>query len=306
MFRRISLPDDSIGTLRSDAVPSPWSRALDADLRHCRDLTRREAANFYWGFIALPHGQRMAIYALYSFARQVDDEADIHSGGIPDVSRLLQHRERLGHCYEGCGNDPVIRVLSDVVVRYGIPRAELEALIDGVETDLLVHRYATWGDLQAYCRLVASTIGRMCVRIFGFQDAAALEYADELGLALQLTNILRDVREDASLGRVYLPQEDLDAFGVHCEALADGGIVDGWEDLARFEIERAHDLFERGLRVTHCIPRRAGACVLTMAGIYQAVLLEIARNPYLPLSRRVSLGGHEKLAIMLRSWLHAA
>ena len=177
---------------------------LSADEQYCQELTRREAANFYWGFVALPRSQRSAIYALYSFARQVDDDVDLGGAagaeGAPSggtgTDRFALMRDRVERCFTGRAEDPVMRVLAHVVDRYGIPREELEALIHGVEMDLRVSRYQSWEELQTYCRLVASSVGRMCVRIFGFSDLVALEYADDLGMAMQVANILRDVRED--------------------------------------------------------------------------------------------------------------
>jgi phytoene synthase len=287
------------------------------DERYCRDLARREAANFYWGFIALPRPQRIAIYALYSFARQVDDEADLvgavdghanGNGATPHtlIARKLQtHRQRVERCFAGTGDDPVMRVLADVVVRYGIPREDLDALIDGVEMDLRVRRYASWDQLRAYCQLVASSVGRMCVHVFGYTDPAALAYADDLGVAMQLANILRDVREDMGMGRIYLPQDDLRRFEITEQMLLDGRPGPGWDALMRHELERVRQLFASGLRVTEVIPRRAAACVLTMAGIYQAIVEQIEHDPSMPLSRRAHLSGGEKLSVMVRSWLQA-
>jgi phytoene synthase len=288
--------------MESARVPGP---SFDADARYCRDLARREAANFYWGFVALPRDQRMSIYALYSFARQVDDDADGQTASSRD-DRFVRHRDRVRRCFAGDADDPVMRVLSEVVVRYGVPQYDLEALIEGVEMDLRMSRYETWEDVRDYCRLVASTIGRMCVRIFGFTDPAAIEYGDELGVAMQLANILRDVREDAAMGRVYLPQSDLRSFGVTELEIGAGEPTDAWEALVRFELARARSLFDHGLRVTQLIPRRAAACVLTMSGIYQAILTEIERDPCLPLKQRARLSGREKLAVMMRSWFQAA
>jgi 15-cis-phytoene synthase len=290
--------------------------ALSPDEQYCRDLTRREAANFYWGFIALPQPQRLAIYALYSFARQVDDDADLAGPdgrvagsdarlGVPYDVRLRLQRGRVERCFAGRPDDPVMRVLARVVREYGIPRGELEALIDGVETDLRLSRYESWEQLRSYCGLVASSVGRMCVRIFGYTDPAALDFADDLGAAMQLANILRDVREDMGMGRIYLPQDELHRFGIGEQALLDGAPGPGWEALMRHEIERAQRLFASGLRVTAVIPRRAAVCVRTMAGIYQAIVEQIARDPSLPLSRRISLSGGEKLSVMARSWLRA-
>lgn len=307
-----------------------------ADERWCQELTRREAKNFYWGFIALSRPQRLAIYALYSFARQVDDAVDVGDGtvAIPEtrepanggierervpgvmpasqLDRLARHRERLSNCFAGFADDPVTRVLASAVTQYGIPRAELEALIDGVEMDLQRTRYQSWDELYTYCRHVASSVGRMCVRVFGYTDPAALEFADDLGVAMQLANILRDVREDSRLGRIYLPLDELHRFGVSEQTLLPGDpaagepvLDNGWDSLVRHEIARAEALFESGLRVADYIPRRPAACVFTMAGIYQAIVKEIAHDPYLPLRQRVSLRGREKLSVMVKSWLQA-
>jgi phytoene synthase len=272
--------------------------------RHCQRIARREAGNFYWGFLSLPRDQRIAIYALYDFARQVDDEADAAAHRPDEVAAALAcHRRRAHDCANGRAGDAVALVLARAMERYGIPESELEALIDGVETDLTRTRYATWGELAAYCRLVASTIGRMCVRIFGFEDPAALERADELGVALQLTNILRDVREDGELGRVYLPAEDLERFGVAEADLLAGRPGPGWEALVAFEAGRARALFASGMRVLRLVPRRPAVCVATMAGIYERILRVVERQPRLPLARRISLSPATKAVVVVRAWL---
>ncbi len=275
--------------------------------RFCREMARREAKNFYWGFISLPHEQRMAIYALYDFARQVDDEVDGAPAPALIPRRLAAQRERVRACFgslpapHGDG-DPVVQVLSKAVARYDIPQNELLALIDGVERDCICTRYETWEALREYCYLVASVVGRMCVRIFGFTDAAALARADDLGLALQLTNILRDVREDAEMGRVYLPAQDLRRFGITDETILENPGA-GWDALIAFETQRARQLFESGYQVLRYIPRRAGACVQTMAGIYEGILQKIERDPQLPLRERAALSKREKLRVVLGSWL---
>lgn len=272
--------------------------------RCCGALARRNAKNFYWGFISLPHEQRTAVYALYDFARQVDDDADEHVGS--DLrARLEAHRLRIRACMRGEYSDPVTQVLSLAIARYHIPESELQELIDGVETDLHRTRYATWSDLREYCRLVASVVGRMCVRIFGYTAAVALEHAEELGLALQLTNILRDVREDAARGRIYLPGDELERFGITESDLlcSRGGAA--WPQFVRFEAARAARMYASGLRVLDYIPRRSAVCVKTMAGIYERILGKIEANPWLPLSARASLNHAEKLHVVVESWLQA-
>lgn len=279
--------------------------------RFCRQMARREAKNFYWGFISLPYDQRIAIYALYDFARQVDDDVD----GAPEPhlipQRLAEQRKRVERCFGADtlrydDSDKVMHVLSKAVQRYEIPQEELQALIDGVERDCTCTRYETWESLRDYCNLVASVVGRMCVRIFGFTEPVALKRADELGLALQLTNILRDVREDAQMGRIYLPQEDLRRFGITDEALLNGEPGSGWNALIAFETQRARRLFRSGKLVLRYIPRRAGACVQTMAGIYEGILRKIERDPQLPLRERAALTKSEKLRVVLGSWLRPA
>jgi phytoene synthase len=279
--------------------------------RFNRDMAKREAGNFYWGFISLGHHERMAIYALYNFARQVDDEADGMKGtealaALPE--RLQHHRERISCAVRGdYGDDPILRVLAEAIERYQIPESELQMLVDGVEMDFSHTRYATFNDLRGYCNLVASVVGRMCVRIFGFSDPVALERADDLGLALQLTNILRDVREDAlEMQRVYLPQEDLERFGIPESSLFDGSFAGGWKDLVAFQVERARRYFVSGYEVLHYIPRRPAACVHTMAGIYEELLKKIERDPALPLRERAALSKTEKLRVVVRSWLSSS
>jgi phytoene synthase len=274
--------------------------------RFCQRMARREAGNFYWGFASLPRDQRVAIYALYDFARQVDDEADRprDAADRPHLAASLTlHRRRAHDCAAGEASDPVTLVLARAMRRYAIPESELQALVDGVQADLTRTRYATWAELETYCGLVASTIGRMCVRIFGFSDPAALQRADELGVALQLTNILRDVKEDGELGRVYLPGEELERFGVAEADLLAGHPGPGWEALVEFETRRARALFATGLQVLRFIPRRPAACVATMAGIYREILGIVERDPRLPLRRRASLSPAAKAGVLVRSWI---
>jgi phytoene synthase len=276
----------------------------EAAERFNREMARREAKNFYWGFISLPHEQRMAIYALYNYGRILDDEADDSS--LPDLpGRLKPYRERLARAVRGeyADDDPIMRILGEASARYSVPERELAMLIDGVETDHDRNRYETWDDLRGYCYLVASVVGRMCVRIFGFTDPIALERADDLGLALQLTNILRDVTEDAGLGRIYLPQSELKQFGIEEEALLRGEPGPGWEKFVALQTQRARSLFKSGYEVLRYIPRRQGACVRTMAGIYEGILGKIARDPWLPLHQRAALAPTEKLRVMVKSWL---
>jgi squalene synthase HpnD/squalene synthase HpnC len=295
------LAAEAVALLTSDHDGQPVAtRGIVQAERVCQRLARRNAANFYWGFIALPRAQRIAIYALYDFARQVDDAVDSPQSADPRAA-LDGARARLARALTGDPDDEVTTVLARAVAAYRIPTDELAGLIDGVECDLTTSRYATWADLSGYCNLVASMVGRMCVRIFGFDDEIALQHADDLGLAMQLTNILRDVRGDLELGRVYLPADEMAAFGITERDLADGRAAPGWHDFVDFQARRARRLFASGLRVERHIPQRAGICVRTMAGLYQRILAEIEEQPALPLQRRLSLRPSEKAAVLFRA-----
>jgi squalene synthase HpnC len=309
----------------SEGVRARSDGSLAAAERYCQRMARREAGNFYWGFIALPRTQRISIYALYDFARQIDDATDgpgaTDAGVWLDVSsgrhdqerppadgtaraQLELQRRRLRRALAGDpAGDPVMQVLARAVQRHSIPGSELEELVSGVEMDLHQNRYATWEELRGYCQLVAGVVGRMCVRIFGFDSDDALERADSLGAALQLINILRDVREDASLGRVYLPQDELARFGVSETSLLAGRPDGAWTSLVEFEAARARRLYASGIQVCEHIPGPARACVRTMAGIYSGILDRIEAEPELPLRQRVRLSSGEKAGVMLRSWM---
>jgi phytoene synthase len=295
------LAAEAIALLASDHNgTTTMSRGIVEAERVCQRLARRDAANFYWGFIALARPQRTAIYALYNFARQVDDAVD--SPGVADPRpRLDEMRRRVRRAIAGEPDDEVTTVLSRAVGAYRIPVSELDLLIDGVERDLTTLRYASWDELAGYCRLVASTVGRMCVRIFGFDDDVALEHADDLGMAMQLTNILRDVRGDLELGRIYLPADELAAFGIDEEQLGATTVPARWEEFVGFQSQRARRLFASGLQVERHIPQRAGICVRTMAGLYQRILAEIELHPDVPLQRRLSLTPASKATVLLRA-----
>lgn len=289
---------------RYDLLAERGTLDLDISERYCAAITRAEAKNFYWGFISLPFEQRIAIYALYAFAREIDDEVDDPNRSRENLAlRLEAQRERVRRCVRGQYEDPVMHVLSRAVERFDIPEIELQWLIDGVEMDVEPREYETWAQLRDYCRLVAAVVGRMCVRIFGFEDARALVLAEELGVSLQLINVLRDVREDLSMGRIYLPREDRERFGVDEVILQSGGAA--WHELVKFEAERAIELYENGLDVVRYIPRRPGVCVRSMAGIYRGILDRILEDPERPLRERISLSTPQKLGVVVKSWLAA-
>ncbi|MFE3324356.1 presqualene diphosphate synthase HpnD [Streptomyces sp. NPDC059176] len=286
------------------------SAPVQAAYSYCEAVTGQQARNFAYGIRLLPTDKRQAMSALYAFSRRVDDIGDGTLGDGDKRDRLDATRELLGRIRGGAvdedDTDPVAVALTDAARRFPIPLEALDELIDGVLMDVRGDTYETWDDLKVYCRCVAGAIGRLSLGVFGTAPGArgverAPEYADTLGLALQLTNILRDVREDASNGRTYLPADDLAKFGCsvgfHWATPPSGADFTG---LVHFEVRRARALFAEGYRLLPMLDRRSGACVAAMAGIYRRLLDRIERDPEAVLRGRVSLPGREKAYVAVR------
>jgi phytoene synthase len=281
---------------------------LEAAYADCERITREQARNFSWGIRLLPGEKRRALSAVYALARRVDDIGD---GDLPagEKSRqLAQVRAELADTSRHL-SDPVYVALTDAAQRLPIPIAAFEELVDGCEMDVQGRRYNDLDELVTYCRCVAGSIGRLSLGVFApplseadRTQAAAL--ADSLGVALQLTNILRDVREDLTNGRVYLPQQDLDLFKVDLGLLADGQLdpQDGrLAELVRFEAARAWGWYDTGLQLLDVLDRRSAACCAAMAGIYRELLERIAANPSIMMTGRASLPAKEKLRVAGRA-----
>jgi phytoene synthase len=286
------------------------SAPVRAAYSYCEAVTGTQARNFAYGIRLLPADKRQAMSALYAFSRRVDDIGDGFLGESVKRDRLEGTRELLGRIRDGAvdedDTDPVAVALADAAHRFPIPLDALDELIDGVLMDVRGETYETWDDLKVYCRCVAGAIGRLSLGVFGTLPGArgserASEYADTLGLALQLTNILRDVREDAGNGRTYLPTDDLAKFGCtggfHRAIPPSGADFTG---LVHFEVRRARALFAEGYRLLPMLDRRSGACVAAMAGIYRRLLERIERDPMAVLRGRVSLPGREKAYVAVR------
>jgi phytoene synthase len=273
-----------------------------AAYRHCETVTNREARNFSYGIRLLPPSKRAALSTIYAFSRRVDDVADGPLDEGEKMAALAGVRDDL----DGLGrptDDAVMVALADTVSGYQVPRRALSELVDGVEMDVVGTRYATFEELLVYCRRVAGAVGRLSLAVFGASDPRAAEpLADALGVALQLTNILRDVREDAEMGRVYLPADDLERFGWRHAGdgqQSSGVVLDGPLDadlsgLVCFEVERANQWFSRGLELLPMLDRRSRACTAAMAGIYHRLLARIARHPEAVSAGRMSLPPWEK------------
>jgi phytoene synthase len=323
---------------RAQAAP-PVTPATREAYRECEAITRATAANFSYGIRLLAPSRRRAMCAVYAFARRVDDIGDGTLAREEKLRRLDAQARALaalpGGAEGSSTSDPVMVALADAYVRFYVPPDALQALIAGVRMDVEGVRYESFDELVLYCRRVAGAIGRACLAIFALRDpagtdrAAAQQLADDLGVALQLTNILRDVREDALSGRVYLPAEDLRRFGLIAAgeereqaaatiaALANRAALDGhcataneeradadWLGaLVRFQADRARTWFDRGMTLAPLLDRRSAACLLAMAGIYSRLLTRIAADPERALRERVSLPMREKAWVAARSML---
>ncbi|SIR53162.1 presqualene diphosphate synthase HpnD [Micromonospora avicenniae] len=278
--------------------------AVEAAYRHCEDITRSQAANFAYGIRLLPTAKRRALSAIYAIARRIDDIGD---GDLPRDEKLFQlaeTRAALRRLPTDRGGDPVLTALGHAATRMPIPLAAFDELIDGCVADVVGRRYDTFDGLVWYCRCVAGSIGRLSLGVFGVADPGpAARLADALGVALQLTNILRDLVEDRADGRIYLPAEDLRRFGCTLE-LGGTGFTDPPErltELVRFEAARAAQWYDDGLRLLPLLDRRSAACTAAMAGIYRRLLARIAADPLAVARTRVSLRGREKAWVAARA-----
>lgn len=272
---------------------------VEAAYAECARITRREARNFAWGIMLLPGPKRSALGALYAFARRVDDVADGPGSPAGKRRRLEELHETLDRLPHAPAEEPVEVALADTLVRYPVPRQALRDLIDGALWDVERSRYADWGELREYCRRVAGAVGIACTAVYGPTDPErARSLAETLGLALQQINIMRDVPEDWSLGRVYLPQDELERFGVSEEDIAAGRGSPGWKALLAHQGSRARALLVEGLGLTALLDARSALCVRTLAGIYAGVLDEIERRHYDVFSARPRLSAIAKLRVI--------
>ncbi|ANN77229.1 presqualene diphosphate synthase HpnD [Bordetella flabilis] len=270
---------------------------------YCQDKAAKSGSSFYYAFLFLPPERRRAITALYAFGREVDDVVD----ECTDVSvariKLAWWRTEVDKMYGGAASHPVTRALAPHLEAYGITRERLLAVIDGMEMDLDQTRYLDWPGLRKYCWHVAGVIGEMSAAIFGHTDPATLQYAEKLGLAFQMTNIIRDVGDDARRGRIYLPVNELQQFGVKAADILDGRYSPAFSALMAFQAERARGLYREAMTALPEADRRAQRPGLMMAAIYHALLDEIERDDWQVLHQRISLTPVRKLWLAWKTWV---
>lgn len=296
---------------QSDTAAPPLAEAYT----YCRRITRESSSNFFHAFRLLTWERHNALCAVYAFCRFVDDIADRAPSDAagraetpqPDraqpLATLLQRwRDELADCYGGAPRHPISKALADTVRRFPIRQADLAGIIDGVEMDLDRTRYRTFGELYDYCYRVASLVGLVCIEIFGYRSPRARDYAVDLGIALQLTNIMRDVGEDAQRGRIYLPLEDLERFGCPEADLLDQVYNPAFVELMRFQDRRAREYYRSAVEQLDRGDRGSLVAAEAMRCIYFRLLGKIARRRYDVFARRVTLPTAYKLGLAAGAW----
>ena len=270
---------------------------------YCQDKAAASGSSFYYSFLFLPSAKRRAITAFYAFCREVDDVADEASDTTVARAKLAWWRTEVANLMAGAPSHPVTRALAPFVAPMGLDGARMNEIIDGMEMDLTRHRYADFADLRLYCHRVAGVVGQLSAAIFGFRHAATLEYAETLGLAFQLTNIIRDVGEDARRGRVYLPADELARHGLTVEDILarKGGAA--FRAMMDEQAARAESFYEAAFAKLHAEDRRDQRAGLIMAAIYRTLLAEIRRDGFPVLDGRVSLTPIRKLWIAWKTWV---
>jgi phytoene synthase len=273
--------------------------------QYCQDKAARSGSSFYYSFLFLPAERRLAITALYAFCREVDDVVDECTDAEVARTKLAWWRNEIAGTFQGSAHHPVAQALIPVVRSFNLPQEHFQAIIDGMEMDLRYNRYPDFATLQPYCHCVAGVVGLMAAEIFGYSDSATLNYAENLGMAFQLTNIIRDVGEDARRGRVYLPLDELARFGLAASDILHLRDSEALQRLIEFQIGRAEEYYRKALASLPQRDRKAQRPGLVMAAIYRKLLAEILSGGCKVLDRRTSLTPIRKLWIAWRTWLAA-
>lgn len=272
-------------------------------IEYCQEKTAKSGSSFYYAFLFLPAERRLAITALYAFCREVDDVVDECTDPSLARIKLAWWRTEVDALYKGTPTHPVMQALEPWLKQFDITRDRLLAIIDGMEMDLDQTRYLDWPALRKYCWHVAGVVGELSAGIFGYQDAKTIEYAGKLGIAFQLTNIIRDVGDDARRGRIYLPVSDLQQFNVRAADILNSRYAEGFTDLMAFEAARAQNLYCEAIDALPDCDRRAQRPGLMMAAIYHSLLAEIEHEQWQVLHQRISLTPLRKLWLAWKNWV---
>jgi phytoene synthase len=271
--------------------------------QYCQQKAAASGSSFYYSFLFLPQERRRAITALYAFCREVDDVVDDCSDVATARATLAWWRQELAAVFHGTPQHPVARALAEVAPRLNLAEARLNEIIDGMQMDLELNRYPDFEALRLYCHRVAGIVGLLSAEIFGYQDPRTLKYAADLGMAFQLTNIIRDVGEDARRNRIYLPLDEIERHGVSVSDIAQLRETDNFRRLIEFQIERALGYYREAFAKLPAVDRRAQRAGIVMAAIYRTLLDEIRRDGCRVLTRRTSLTPVRKLWIAWWTWI---
>ncbi|MFL5330754.1 MAG: phytoene/squalene synthase family protein [Gemmataceae bacterium] len=274
---------------------------VSASYGYCERLTQRVAGNFYPAMLLLPRAQRRAMYALYAFSRLTDDLSDSDAPDAEKDKSLCSWREDLAATLAGEDRHPALPALRQAVQTFSIPTKHLFDIIEGCRLDVVQHRFATFDELYHYCTLVASAVGQACIHIWGFRGDRAPQYAEWAGVALQLTNILRDLGEDRARGRVYLPQEDLKRFGCCTDTICGGPTEPSFRALMQFEVERTQQYYEWAKALDGCLAPAGRAIFRVIFDTYHALLERIERVNHDVFSERIRLSLPHKLGLAVRA-----
>lgn len=275
---------------------------LDQAYDHCQRIAKEHARNFYYAFRTLPIKKRRAIYAAYAFCRLCDDISDEDLPPDEKDRQFAETRRLLVDTRQGTASDPIFAAIGDASSQFHIPFEYYEEVIDGVEMDLTKTRFANFEELREYCYKVASVVGLICIEVFGYDDPKAKQYAIDLGIAMQLTNILRDIKEDAERDRIYLPQDDMVRFGYTEQDLMGGVVNDSFRALMAFQVQRARSYYESSKRLFPLIHPEARACPDLLHATYSGLLDRIEGSGYDVFERRISLSKPKKLFLVAKLW----
>ena len=292
------------------ALTNTYPSSISADLlaasyRHCEHVAKTQARNFYFSFLTLSPERKAAMCAIYAFMRYSDDVSDEAAEDQSKAQEMEAWRDALDRAFAGdYGDSLILPAFHDTAKRYQIPAKYFHELIDGTQMDLTKTRYATWDELHGYCYRVASIVGFVCIHVWGFDEAdgKTMEYAEACGLAFQLTNILRDVKEDAERGRIYLPQEDLKRFAVTESDLLNGTVSENFRALMRFEAERAREFYRQAHALFPLVHQAGRPTLSIMLKIYRGILDSIERSDYDVHTRRARVSTPKKFGIVAGAW----
>ncbi len=293
------------------AVPPEisYAGATPEQIAHAYEVvaasTKAASSNFYYAFITLPPDKRNSVYAGYSFCRLADDIVDEGEYGDTAGEVLDSLQLKLADAYNGKADDDMWLALGDTLHRYPIDRRHLLDVVDGCRMDLNGATYETFDNLVQYCKLVASATGLALIEVFGYEDERAVEYATDLGIALQLTNILRDIPEDLAIGRVYLPADELAEYGVSVDDLRNKRVTPQFRRFMKFQVGRAREYLASGIRLFPLLDKQSRSCPETMTSVYQTLLDQIEKNDYDVLNHRVGLSKFQKFKLLAAIWLRS-